>query len=153
MRLTVYHQGNLLNQFRYSHPARHWEIKHRSIFWSGRWNWTCIQKVALHKDPMKTRCGPWPRQYGTLGLAEHLLFWNLRLSTNLGKDLLLQLTLERLAENSLQWLRLGMFFKLPQDTTECRISWGWGCKRAGDVSNPGSSFFLAGKSMLLGWAA
>ena len=77
----------------------------------------------------------------TLGLAKHLLFWSLRLSTNLGKNLLPQLTLERLPKSSLQRLRLGMLFKLPGDTTECRISWGWGWRRARDVSNPGSSFF------------
>lgn len=77
----------------------------------------------------------------TLGLGKHLLFWGLRLSTNLGRNLLLQLTLKRLAENSLQWLRLGMLLKLPQDTTEHRISWGWGWRKRGSV--PGISFLMA----------
>lgn len=33
IRLTVYHQGNLLHQSGYSPPARHCKVKHSNIFW------------------------------------------------------------------------------------------------------------------------
>lgn len=76
----------------------------------------------------------------TLGLGRHLLFWGPRLSPNLGRNLPLQRTLERLAENSLQWLRPGMLFKVPQDTAECRINWGWGWRAVGSAL--GVSFLM-----------
>ena len=82
------------------------------------------------------------------GLGKHLLCWGLGLSTNLGRNLLLQLALGKVSWELLAVVEPRNAFKTaPGHHWVHKVSWGWGWKK--ERSAPGISF-LKGERWLSG---